>query len=255
MNVVEPIRDLNKFNAIKDKLLETNKRDYLMVMMGTYSGLRIGDILKLKVGDVSNKDYLIIKEEKTGKEQKIKLVTKLKEFLKDYCKDKPRDEYLIKSIVGENKPICRERAWQIMKSIGEEFGIERLGTHTLRKTFGYHYYKQTNNIGLLMAMYNHSSEAMTLRYIGITSELIDEARENFDFQHWKIKGKSSQLTPFGNMKLYIKNIAKVLKTLESNSGKKFNRICWEFTISVIYHLLKKQFNLQPIRAYFERKAY
>ena len=88
------------------------------------------------------------------------------------------EEYLFRKS-NINKPIGREQAWKIMKNIGDRFGIENLGTHTLRKTFGFHYYKQTGDIATLMQMFNHSKESITLKYIGITQDTMNKARRDF----------------------------------------------------------------------------
>ena len=56
--------------------------------------------------------------------------------------------------------------------IGEEVGLD-LGTHSMRKTRGYHLYKNTNDLARVMKMLRHSNEAVTLRYIGITQEDVD----------------------------------------------------------------------------------
>ena len=61
-----------------------------------------------------------------------------------------------------------------------EAGITaRIGTHTLRKTFGYHFYQEYKDIGLLQYLFNHSSQRVTLLYIGITQELIDSKLRSF----------------------------------------------------------------------------
>lgn len=180
MIAVEPIRDAKKFRDIKETLKLGNERNYVMFMLGTYSGLRISDLLLLQVKDVKDKEFITLREKKTDKPQKIIISKQLKDFLKGYCMFKEPNEYLIKSNQGSNKPISRVRAWQIMKEIGQRFDIEGLGTHTLRKTFGYHYYKKTNDISLLMIMYNHAKPEITLKYIGITQERINNARETFD---------------------------------------------------------------------------
>ena len=61
MNFVEPIRDADVFHDIQASLLKTKPRNYVLVMTGTYTGLRISDILKLKVKDVRNKKYIDVK--------------------------------------------------------------------------------------------------------------------------------------------------------------------------------------------------
>ena len=55
------------------------------------------------------------------------------------------------------------------------FGVPNLGTHSLRKTFGYHYYQKTNDIAILQDIFNHSDPAITLRYIGINEDTIADA--------------------------------------------------------------------------------
>ena len=70
MKVVEPIRDYSKIQAIKANLKRRCPRDYLLFVLGITSGLRISDILKLKVEDVRNtngtiKDCLKFTERKT----------------------------------------------------------------------------------------------------------------------------------------------------------------------------------------------
>ena len=178
MNFVEPIRDADVFHDIQASLLKTKPRNYVLVMTGTYTGLRISDILKLKVKDVRNKKYIDVKEKKTNKRNIIEINPLLRKVYKDYTVDMDDEEYLFrKSYI--NKPITREQAWKIMKEIGEEFGVENLGTHTLRKTFGFHYYNQTGDIATLMQMFNHSKESITLKYIGITQDTMNSARREF----------------------------------------------------------------------------
>ncbi|MDU4659443.1 MAG: tyrosine-type recombinase/integrase, partial [Clostridium butyricum] len=71
MNFVEPIRDADIFHDIQSTLKKENIRDYVLIMTGTYTGLRISDILKLKVKDVKDKKYIDIREKKTGKRNLI----------------------------------------------------------------------------------------------------------------------------------------------------------------------------------------
>lgn len=81
---------------------------------------------------------------------------------------------------GTNQAISRVRAWTIMSDAAKELGLENIGTHSLRKTFGYHQIKRGTNITLLMKMFNHSSESVTLRYIGITQDDMDAAVQALD---------------------------------------------------------------------------
>ena len=180
MNYVEPIRDEYTVRSIKSRLKETNQRNYVMFLLGISTGLRISDIIKLRVEDVS-KDSITMRENKTRKQKIIPLNDELRLALKKYI-DKEGlalHDYLIKSNKGENKPITRERAYQIMQDIGKQFRINNLGTHSLRKTFGYHYYQQTKDVVLLQQLFNHADPSITLRYIGITQGQMNEAIKNF----------------------------------------------------------------------------
>ena len=86
---------------------------------------------------------------------------------------------MIKSRNGINRPLTRVQAYNILKEVGEEFGVENLGTHTMRKTFGYHYYKKTKDVATLMKMFNHSDPSITLKYIGIIQDEMNRARREF----------------------------------------------------------------------------
>lgn len=186
MNLVQPIRDPDTVLDICDYLKKQNSRNYIMFYIGIYSGLRIGDILLLKVRDIKNRDYIFIKAQKTSKPQKIKITPQLKKEIKDYCKDKPESEYLIKSREGINKPLTRDGAYKILKGIEERFGLMNLGTHSMRKTFGYHHYSQYHDIVLLQKLFNHSTPKITLDYIGIDQDNIDKSMDNFKIKRKKL---------------------------------------------------------------------
>lgn len=181
MNFVEPIRDPIVLENMCDYLEKTNERNLVLFQMGLYTGLRISDILKLRVRDVKNRKYITLKEKKTGKNKMIEINPVLKRTLNHYCSDKDDKEFLIKSRQGKNSPLKRAQAYNIIKELGEEFGVEDLGTHTMRKTFGYHYYQKTKDVALLQKIFNHSSPAITLRYIGIEQDYMDKAYKQFRY--------------------------------------------------------------------------
>ncbi|WP_415746530.1 tyrosine-type recombinase/integrase [Streptococcus pseudopneumoniae] len=178
MNIVEPIRDKDDIQAMKDYLREWNERNYILFLFGINSGLRVGDILKIRVKDVQGR-YIKLKEQKTGKKKKIKMTKTLKREVREYIQNKPHHHFLFQSRVGKNKPLDRRTVDWILKVAASECGIENIGTHSMRKTFGYHYYKKTKDIAMLMSLFNHSSPAITLRYIGIRQDQQDKAMSNF----------------------------------------------------------------------------
>ncbi|MCI8535497.1 MAG: site-specific integrase [Hungatella sp.] len=182
MNTVEPIRDMDMVLDMADYLKSKNERDYVLFMFGIYTGLRISDILKFRVRDVKDKDAVYIREKKTGKEKRFPINAELKPILVNYIRGKKDFEYLFKSPNFPNKPISRQQAYNILSNAGEVFGISSIGTHTLRKTFGYHMYQQTHDAVTLKDIFNHSHMSETLRYIGINQDNKDKAIMGLSFK-------------------------------------------------------------------------
>lgn len=179
MEYVEPIRDREKIETVKKILKRNGTRDLLLFLMGINSGLRISDILRLKVADVYNKDYIEITEQKTGKYKRLPITKSFKSCLDEFIFDKMPDEWLFESRKG-HKPITRIQAYRIITSACIQAGItSRIGTHTLRKTFGYHFYKEKKDVALLQCILNHSAPSVTLRYIGINQDIIDSSLQSF----------------------------------------------------------------------------
>lgn len=179
MNFVQPIRDQETIEAIKGYLMQQSHRNYMLFVFGINTGLRIQDILKLKVKDVTG-EYLVMNEMKTGKRKIMKITPVLKREIKRYTADMKPDDVLFPSRQGgKNKPIKRDMAYKIMKKAANEFGLVDIGTHTLRKTFGYHMYQKTKDITLVQNMLNHSDKSITMRYIGMDQDMMDAAMNRF----------------------------------------------------------------------------
>ena len=178
MGTVEPIKDLLKIKSIEENLKQSSMRNLLLFLIGINCGLRISDILKLNIADIQDKQFIIVNEKKTGKFKKIPINSKLKPIIKEFIKGKKLSEPLFKS--KNNNRLDRTNAYRIIKKECSKFVEEtRIGTHTLRKTFGYHHYKKFNDIALLQKIFNHSSPQITLRYIGIEQADIEESYLNF----------------------------------------------------------------------------
>ena len=177
MKIVEPIRDKSELKRV-EKILGKNKRDLLFFVLGTNSGLRISDILALNVEDVKDKEFIDIEEKKTGKQKKFPINQKLKQLICEYIIDKPDDDPLFMTKFKNRLERCN--AYIIVKTACQEAGIKyKIGTHTLRKTFGYHHYQQFKDVVILQKIFNHSSPSITLRYIGIEQDEIFESYQNF----------------------------------------------------------------------------
>ena len=184
MNIVQPIRDLQKLEEMKDELKKTGTRNYMMFLTGINSGIRISDLIKLNVDDIRNQDgtmkqHITIIEKKTKKIKKFPLCNVLYTEMEKYTRHMTQGEFLFCSRNGTNKPITTLQAYRIIVEAGEHIGLKNIGTHTMRKTFGYHHYKQYKDVALLQTIFNHSSPSITLRYIGISQDEIDTSYKNF----------------------------------------------------------------------------
>lgn len=179
MKYVQPIRDKEIIEDIKRKLYEEeDKRNYILFVIGINVGFRISDILPLRVRDLK-KPLLYITEKKTRKQKAFEMNPTVRRELLSLVHDRPDDEFLIKSREGVNKPLGRSMTYKIMRSITEEYKLEGIGNHTLRKTYGYHFYKETKDIATLQKIFNHSDPNITLRYIGITQDTINLSTRKF----------------------------------------------------------------------------
>lgn len=183
MAKAQPIRDKNKVQEII-KMLEGDTSEggvkrYLMFMTGVYTGRRISDIVRLKVGEVRGMESVTLVEKKTGKETEIYLPVKLQQAYKTLLADRSDGDYIFESDKSDRisrtaKHITTRTAYNYMKTIEAQSRLRgegvHISTHTMRKTFGYHYYKTTRDIATLMGLFNHSTAATTLIYIGIASD-------------------------------------------------------------------------------------
>lgn len=181
MNVVQPIRDAAKVVAIEEDLAARNRRDWMLFVAGTNSGMRISDLLPLRVKDVRGR-HLVFKEKKTRKRKFLRITPKLMKAFGEYTSGKADTVFLFRSRQGGNQPMTRARAYQIMRATAHRHGLDHIGTHTLRKTFGYHFYQQTHDVALLQEIFNHSSPAVTLRYIGVNQDMMDDAMSRFTIE-------------------------------------------------------------------------
>ena len=181
MELVEPIRDIELIEKVKKILANNGVRDLLLFSLGINTGLRISDILKLKVKDVKNKENVEIIEQKTGKRKRFPIHA-VKNLLNDFIQFKSDDEYLFisRQTNGKTPVITRQQAYNIINKACRKAGIiDRIGTHTLRKTFGYHHYKKEKNVAILQEIFNHSAPSITLKYIGINQDVIFESLRDF----------------------------------------------------------------------------
>ncbi|MED4351731.1 tyrosine-type recombinase/integrase [Schinkia azotoformans] len=175
---VQPIRSKEKLEDMKWSLKKwCGQRDYILFLIGINTGLRAGDLVKLKVKDVKRKKKITVKEGKTKKARLI-LLTNIYDEIQAYI-DEVDSVWLFPSRQGGSHVTTTQVYRQLVKAAKMVDIVECIGTHTMRKTFGYWFYKQTKDVAKLQQILNHSKPDVTLRYIGITSEEIEDSLSDF----------------------------------------------------------------------------
>ncbi|MEY8736376.1 tyrosine-type recombinase/integrase [Lactobacillus sp. AN1001] len=180
---VQPFRSETEIDDFLFFLRRTqnHKRDVFLFQFGLNTGLRMSDIVGLKVGDI-NKPEPIITEKKTGKKKRL-FLDGIQDVIQNYIKGMDDDDYLFPSRKGGHLSV--NAVYKLYTKIGRDLGRDDIGCHTLRKTYGRFYYLKTHDIATLMYLFNHSSEKITKRYIGITD---DEAKSSLKGFRIGVKG-------------------------------------------------------------------
>ena len=181
MEIVEPIRDRKKIEAMKRYLKGQSLRNYLLFVLGINSGLRISDLLNLQVEDVQGKERIVLREKKTGKMNDFPLSDASRKVIDEYFKSRKLTTGPLFPSRKGSAAISRVQAYIILSEAAKAVGIkEAVGTHTLRKTFSLFAYLQGVDITRIQQLLNHSSPSITLKYIGITNMELDNVYINLN---------------------------------------------------------------------------
>ncbi|WP_394231992.1 tyrosine-type recombinase/integrase [Niallia oryzisoli] len=174
MEYVEALRDIKQINAMKKYLKKQSERDYVLFVFGINTGLKINELLDIKAGDVLEKNgkvrEFITLTSKDPRPKEIYLNHKVQKDVQHYIEAKQlcSDDYLFQSTKSP-KPITRQQAYRIIHQAAEAVGIkEKIGTDSMRKTFGFHAFKRGVAISLLQKHFHHSTPSETLKYLGIS---------------------------------------------------------------------------------------
>lgn len=185
MNEAQPIKKIKDLQNLKNyyKNIRPNPRNELLIILGLNTALRISDVLSLKWNDVYDfeqkeyRNHINIVEKKTGKTTQIYMNHNVVEALHDYkayLKQKKRScekESFLFSHSNKNIAISRIQAFRIIKNASDYYNISGvISCHSLRKTFGYHAWKQGASPVVLVTVFNHSSYQVTKRYLGIEQD-------------------------------------------------------------------------------------
>jgi integrase len=179
---IEPIRKKKTIADLK-KLLEGNPFDYALFVVGINTNLRASDLLNLKVGDVKDlkaDDSIELKEQKTKKKKMVTFnenaVAAIQGLINS--RDYDQDDYLF---IGQRGTVLQVPSLNLkIKRWMKRLGVKgNYGSHSLRKTWTYLQYKFCNApLPELMKALNHSSQKVTLRYIGIQDKDMQKLYSN-----------------------------------------------------------------------------
>ncbi len=164
-----------------------NYKFSLLMSIGSYTGLRISDILNLKWGDILEADLLEVKEKKTGKFRRIKINQNLKETIQRISENEKvyQDDYVFLNKFGTST-ISVQYVNKKLKEIAKKYNIcknpEKIKSHSIRKSFGRRVFENNDNseraLILLNEIFNHSNIKTTKIYLGIREQEIFDVYEN-----------------------------------------------------------------------------
>lgn len=179
---VQPIRDKQQLEDMGWALRRhCSERDYILFLVGINTGLRVSDLLAMKTDSIfklRNKRAKVFKV-REGKTQKVREVNLTPIYDEVYAYASTlSSEWLFPSRKGD-KPISPIQAYRQLQKAGDMAGVQSIGTHTMRKTFGYWMYKSTHDVAMLQGILNHTKPEVTLKYIGITQEETNNVLNNF----------------------------------------------------------------------------
>ncbi|MEW8972419.1 MAG: tyrosine-type recombinase/integrase [Mesobacillus sp.] len=176
MKTVSPIKSKNKIMLMKDFLINHSTRDYCLFVLGINTGIKLHDLLNLRVHDVCRQDGEIteVLSIPLYSNPPVYLNESIRSSLKKYLTESSfiGTDYLFRSRKTAN-PITRQQAYRIINAAARNAGIdEPVGMTTLRKTFGYHAYSQGVAISLIQKRLLHASPSETKHFIGIDQETV-----------------------------------------------------------------------------------
>ena len=188
MSTTEPIRNKNQVRELAAYYFKRGEiRNHVLIVMGVHTALRISDLLSLTWDDVYDfennrvRENITITEKKTGKSKIIALNANIITALNIYASVAEQGVPLIIN-KRTGKAISRIQAYRLIRAAAEALRFQnRVSCHSLRKTFGYHSWKDGVSPAVIMAIYDHTSLAVTQRYLGITQDDKNAVYLNLDF--------------------------------------------------------------------------
>ena len=177
MAVTQPIRSKSQVQELANFYLKKGQyRNYVLIVLGVHTALRISDLLCLRWSDVYDFEYrrfkksVTLRERKTKKAKTFALNKRIIQALTLLLDKAEPDAFLIEN-PRTKRSIGRVQAYRIIRAASDALKFQvRVSCHSLRKTFGYHAWKSGASPAVIMEIYNHSSFAVTRRYLGVSQD-------------------------------------------------------------------------------------
>ena len=176
-------------NLIRKLAKDENYKMSLLIALGCFTGLRISDILALRWEQILSTEEFTIIEKKTGKKRVLRLNSQLQQHIQE-CYEHIQPIGLKAPILVSQKGtvFTIQRINVILKEIKRKYRlkVKNFSCHSLRKTFGrqvYNMNSENSELALikLMELFNHSSLAITKRYLGLRQEEILQTYDCLSF--------------------------------------------------------------------------
>ena len=200
MPAAEPIRDRAHVEEIKRQLRDQGRlRDYAIFACGMNWALRVSDLLRLRVGDVQNgiglRDFFTMQQKKTRKAVRVDITNSCREALILYLGERPQrgghpaggepSAPLFPSRerqFGQLASLTRQQVHRIVRDACAAAGLTdgTWSTHTLRKTWGYHAYREGAPLAVVQRKLGHRHPSVTLDYLGLTDDDVTRWSEKID---------------------------------------------------------------------------
>jgi integrase len=190
MATTEPIRSKHQVRELAAYYLKRGQlRNHCLIVLGVHTALRVSDLLRLRWEDVYDfqrrrvRKSLALTEKKTGKAKIIALNENAVRALALYAAQAAKPGTFIIENARTGRAISRIQAYRLLRAAADALNLQiRVSCHSLRKTFGYHAWKDGVSPAVIMEIYNHSSLAVTRRYLGVTQDDKNRVYLAMDFQ-------------------------------------------------------------------------
>jgi site-specific recombinase XerD len=180
------VRGLNRLeitrflDAVRQGSPRLMTRDYAIVQLMLQTGIRVGELTRLKLSDVSlseEKGFLKIRGERASRDRETPLNSSVRKAISAYLQQRPpsRSDHLFLSRKGD--PLSVRSVQTLVSGHARAAGLEKVSTYTLRHTHGQHLLRDTGDLNLVARLLGHKRLETAIKYILPRQEDLTEVAE------------------------------------------------------------------------------